>query len=222
MNSGASATVGGLCYAAKCPDGWAAVVGGAFVKHVLFWVVLGAVLLDTATIVLSIARPHLRVWPPPRRDSWQYFYNGAMSYTGLLGLVALGIVDWNSFLLDSSVRFLAGGLLMACGFFALWGVLVLGVHASQGLGGELVTTGPYRYSRNPQYVGTIPAVLGYAIICNSTLALVTATLVSVWFILVPFAEESWCRENLGAAYEAYAAKVPRFFGLRGIRDRSAA
>ena len=189
-------------------------------KQVLFWVVLAAVLLNTATLVLSIARPDLRVWPPPRRDSWQYFYNGAMSFTGLLGLVALGIVDWNSFALHGSVRFLAGGLLMACGFFALWGYLALGVHASRGLGGELVTTGPYRYSRNPQYVGTIPAILGYAIICNSTLALVTALLVSVGFVLVPFAEESWCREHLGESYEAYAAKVPRFFGLRGLRDRS--
>ncbi len=190
-------------------------------KQVLVWVVLAAVLLNTATIVLSIARPDLRVWPPPRRDSWQYFYNGAISYKFLFGLVALGIVDWNSFALDGSVRFLMGGLLMACGLFALWGYVVLGAQASQGLGGKLVTAGPYRYSRNPQYVGTIPAILGYAIICNSTLALGTATLVSVCFVLVPFAEESWCREHLGESSEAYAAKVPRFFGLRGIRDRSA-
>ncbi len=64
-------------------------------------------------------------------------------------------------------------------------------------------------------------MLGYAIICNSALAFVTALLMSAWFILVPFAEESWCRENLGAAYEEYAAKVPRFLGIRAIRDRSA-
>jgi protein-S-isoprenylcysteine O-methyltransferase Ste14 len=164
----------------------------------------------------------MRVWPPPRRDSWQYFYNGVMSFTGLLGVVALGIIDWNSFALHHWVRFLVGGLLMACRFFALWGYLTIGAHASRGLGGDLVTTGPYRYSRNPQYVGTIPAVLGYAIICNSILALITALLVSGWFVLVPFAEESWCREHLGAAYEEYAAKVPRFVGLRGLRDRRAA
>ena len=140
-----------------------------------------------------------------------------MSFTGLLGLVVLGIIDWNSFALHHWARFLVGGLLMACGFFALWGYLTLGAHASQGLGGDLVTTGPYRYSRNPQYVGTVPAVLGYAIICNSILALITALLVGGGFILVPFAEEPWCREHLGAAYEEYAAKVPRFIGLRGLR-----
>ena len=190
--------------------------------QILFGVVLAAVLLNGAAVILSIVKPDLRVWPPPRKDSWQYLFNAVMSFTGLLGLVALGVVDWGSFVLQGSVRFVAGGLLMACGVFALWGYLTLGVLASQGLGGELVTTGPYRYSRNPQYVGTIPAMLGFAIICNSTLALVTALLMSVSFILVPFAEESWCREHLGAPYEAYAAKVPRFFGLRVLRDRSAA
>ena len=181
-------------------------------KQVLFWIVSAAVLLNYATVCLSIVRPDKRVWPPPGRDSWQYVYNGVVSYTGLLGVVALGVADWNSFPFDHWARFVVGGLLMACGgLFALWGYVTLGVRASQGLGDDLVVAGPYRYSRNPQYVGTIPAVLGYAILCNSTLALVAALLVAGWFMLVPFAEESWCRER-HAAYEEYARKVPRFLG----------
>jgi protein-S-isoprenylcysteine O-methyltransferase Ste14 len=188
----------------------------------VFWFVSAAVLLNGATVVLSIVRPERRVWPPPRRDSWQYYYDGILSFTGLLGVVALGILDWNSFAFHHWARFLVGGPLMACGFFALWGYLTLGVHASQGLAGDLVTTGAYQYSRNPQYVGTIPAVLGYAILCNSILALATALLVSGWFLLVPFAEESWCRENLGEAYERYAKRVPRYLRLRRPRDQSAA
>jgi protein-S-isoprenylcysteine O-methyltransferase Ste14 len=192
------------------------------VKQLLFWIVLTAAVLNGATVALSIVRPDLRVWPPPRRDSWQYFYNGVTSFTALLGVVVLGVIDWNTFALHHWARFLVGGMLMACGFFALWGYLTLGAHASQGLGGDLVTTGAYQYSRNPQYVGTIPAVLGYAVICNSILALVAALPVVGWFVLVPFAEESWCREHLGAAYEEYAKKVPRFLGLRRFRERSAA
>jgi len=136
----------------------------------LFWIVVAAVLLNTATIVLSIIRPAMRVWPPPGRRSWQYVYNGVLSFTGLLGVVALGILDWNSFALHHWARFVVGGLLMACGVFALWGFVTLGVEASQGLGRALVTTGAYRYSRNPQYVGTIPAVVGYSVVCNSVLA----------------------------------------------------
>jgi len=67
------------------------------VKQLLFWIVVAAVVLNSATVVLSIVRPDMRVWPPPRRDSWQYVYNGVMSFTGLLGVVALGIIDANSF-----------------------------------------------------------------------------------------------------------------------------
>lgn len=185
--------------------------------QILFWLVLAAVLLNGAAVVLSILRPDRRIWPPPGRDSWQYRYNGVTVYTGLCGLLALGIADWNSFVFHGAGRFAVGGLLMACALFALWGYLTLGARASQGLGESLVTTGPYRCSRNPQYVGTIPAVLGYAVFCNSGLALVVALLLCIWFALVPFAEESWCREHLGSAWDDYAAVVPRYLGRCAAR-----
>ena len=189
----------------------------ALVKSLLFWSVVGAIVSNIATVLLSIVRPDLRVWPPPRRGSWQYYYDGIVSLTGLVGVGVLGIVDFDSFLLHHWARFLAGGLLVTSGCFGLWGYLTLGVHASQGLGGDLVTTGAYYYSRNPQYVGAIAAVSGYAVLCNSSLALIAALLVSGWFALVPFAEEPWCREHLGAAYEEYARQVPRFLGPRRPR-----
>ena len=56
-------------------------------KELLFWVVMTAIVLNSATVVLSIVRPDMRVWPPPRKASWQYVYNGIMSFTGLLGIV---------------------------------------------------------------------------------------------------------------------------------------
>jgi protein-S-isoprenylcysteine O-methyltransferase Ste14 len=46
-------------------------------------------------------------------------------------------------------------------------VNALSLHATSGLAGELVTDGPYRYSRNPQYVAYIAIVLGYAVSCLS-------------------------------------------------------
>ena len=89
----------------------------------------------------------------------------------------LGFLDWNSWVLPHWVRLPVGGLLIATGIsFAFWGLRTLGSHASLGLGGELVSSGPYRYSRNPEYVGDIVALLGYAIVCNSLLVLVVAAL----------------------------------------------
>ena len=73
----------------------------------LFWAVLAAISLNLATIALSIARPDLRVWPPPRRDSWQFVYNGVVTFTSLLGFLALGILDGNSFGLQGSPRWVA-------------------------------------------------------------------------------------------------------------------
>ena len=187
-------------------------------KTLVFSIVLASYALNAASVTLSIVRPDLRIWPPPRRD-WKFVWNGVLSYGGLLGLVVLGIVDWNSFALRHWMRFLVGGLLMvAGGSFALWAFATLGPRASQGLGGGLVNTGPYRYSRNPQYVGTIPVLISYAVLCNSALALAAALVASGWFVLVPFAEEPWLRGQLGPAYEEYASRVPRFLPFGRLRS----
>ncbi len=138
-------------------------------------------------------------------------FTGVLGPLSILGALVLGVLDWNSFILDHPVRFALGAALAAPGgAFALWGFLGLGVHASQGFAGELTATGAYRYSRNPQYVGTIVGLLGYVLICNSVLTLIVWVLWSVWFVLAPLAEEPWLREQLGAGYREYAAKVPRF------------
>ena len=133
----------------------------------------------------------------------------------MFGQLPLGVLDWNSFVLDHWARFVAGGVLFVWGgFWALWGYRTLGAHVSQGHESELIDTGAYRYCRNPQYVGSIASLAGYALICNSSLTLIAAALSAVAFIRLPFAEEPWLRERLGVAYEAYCARVPRFVPSR--------
>ncbi len=99
-----------------------------------------------------------------------------------------------------------------------WGVRTLGIHASQGLGGELVREGPYRYTRNPQYVGEMSFITGYIILSNSLLVLITAMLGIIWFLLAPFTEEPWLREQFGIAYEDYVSNVPRFLSVIRRKD----
>ncbi len=183
--------------------------------EVAFWIVCGSLTLNIATTAWSVLRPHQRVWPPPGATSWQYYYSLTLSLIWMLVFLALGVLDWNSFVFEHWSRFVLGGAGIVSGAaVSQRAVSALSLHATSGLVGELVTTGPYRYSRNPQYVAYIAIVVGYAVLCNSDLCLAAAALAALSFLLGPFAEESWLRERLGDQFEAYASQVPRFLGLR--------
>jgi protein-S-isoprenylcysteine O-methyltransferase Ste14 len=183
--------------------------------EVAFWLVCGSLTLNIATTAWSILRPGQRVWPPPGDSSWQYYYSLTLSLIWMLAFLALGILDWNSFRFEHWSRFVLGGAAIVGGVAAAQrAVRALSLHATRGLEGELVTDGPYRYSRNPQYVAYIAVVIGYAVLCNSGLSLVAAGPATVAFLLGPFAEEAWLRERLGDRFEAYVSRVPRFLGRR--------
>ncbi len=180
-------------------------------KQLTSWIVFASLLLMLGSVVLSIVRPDLRTWPRLRGASWRTLCMSIISHIGWLGVLALGIIDRNSFIFNHWARFLIGGPLMASGgFVALWAVRILGLHRTHGLEGELVRSGPYRYSRNPQYLGSVVGYVGYAVLCNSGLTLIGAVLFSSCLLLAPFAEEPWLSDLLGAPYEEYKAKVPRF------------
>ena len=133
----------------------------------------------------------------------------------MLGPLALGILDWNGWSIPSWLRLVGGLVLVPSGFgVGLAAMRRLTVAASFGLEGQLVTTGPYRYSRNPQCVAFIVGYLGYGLLCNSLLALIAAVLLGVELGLSPFAEEPWLRARFGEEYDTYSRRVPRFFGVR--------
>jgi protein-S-isoprenylcysteine O-methyltransferase Ste14 len=85
-------------------------------------------------------------------------------------------------------------------------------HQTLGLQGELITNGPYRYSRNPQYVAEIVTFLSVVLITNSLLAAVICALVVLWFLLAPLAEEPWLARQFGERFDDYRRRVPRFLG----------
>lgn len=73
--------------------------------------------------------------------------------------------------------------------------------------------GPYRFTRNPQYIGDMASLLGIALFVNSLLAMVLASVGICCFWLTLFTEEPWLRQRYGSEYEKYCGKVPSFFGL---------
>jgi protein-S-isoprenylcysteine O-methyltransferase Ste14 len=194
-------------------------------QEAVFFFCVGSLVLSNALLVASIIRPESRLWPPPSRGSPHYRLTriiGVLSPLTVVGAFALGILDWEGTILLDAGRFVAGGALFALGgAFALWGYFGLGARASQGHFQGLLATGAYRYSRNPQYVGTIVCLFGYSVLCASAMVLGVWALWTVWFLMAPCAEEPWLREQLGAAYDEYASEVPRFIGWRGFASRRA-
>ena len=118
---------------------------------------------------------------------------------------------WNLFGLGP----IAGGIVVLA-----WVALVAlrNVPARVGLSAAasyLVTEGPYRFSRNPMYVGELSLWLGWTILFGSLAVglgfVVLAALLQ--FLVVPWEERS-LRRRLADRYRAYAATTPRWFGRR--------
>ncbi|NIS78859.1 MAG: hypothetical protein GTO14_01210 [Anaerolineales bacterium] len=185
----------------------------------LFIITLVSELLLGGSLVLTLLIPKFRAWPPPGRGSWQYLWTWGLTTISFFGVLVLGFLDWNTFVLHHWMRIPLGCLLMFSGLgLIFWGVKTLGVHETQGLVGELATDGPYRFTRNPQYLGDILLIAGYAVLCNSLLVYITGVMGILWFILAPFTEEPWLRRKYGQAYEIYASRVPRFLTFRRAKD----
>lgn len=76
---------------------------------------------------------------------------------------------------------------------------------------RLVTTGPYRWIRNPIYAGATLTLLGVSFSTGSpTLLLITLALLPVIHIYVCRVEEPRTAHRFGESYLAYKRSVPRW------------
>jgi protein-S-isoprenylcysteine O-methyltransferase Ste14 len=74
---------------------------------------------------------------------------------------------------------------------------------------ELTRTGPYAYTRNPLYLGSMMIAFGFAAAAGSwVILIVLAVLFAVIYLPTIRSEEAYLREHF-AGFEEYAAKVPR-------------
>ena len=170
-------------------------------------------------VIHSLLLPSLRVWPVPLPDDRAAFLRALLNRsTGpIVGisaacLLALALLDFGSLQLPRWLHLGFGALLfLAGGAFAGSGFRTLGPEISTGTPpGELELRGPYRISRNPQYVGTIGVLLGTGLLANSSLCILAGLGWCPWFLVAPFAEEAWLRGHLGPAYESYLSSTRRY------------
>jgi protein-S-isoprenylcysteine O-methyltransferase Ste14 len=80
---------------------------------------------------------------------------------------------------------------------------------------RLVIRGPYRFVRNPMYIGAAIALAGAALFYASLSILIYAGvfLVATHLFVIGY-EEPTLRRTFGAEYEAYCARVRRWWPVR--------
>ncbi len=160
-------------------------------------------LLHGLIYTLGLAAP----WQPP---VWGFLQNGS---TWFLISNALAKPSYQNFALDWN------GILVGILFFAgagawlrTWGAAYLGantVHRGTMQGDRVIAAGPYRYVRNPLYLGTILHTVAVAMLMRPAAALLVLALISFLQLRLIGREEPYLASQLGEDYVAYTCMAPR-------------
>lgn len=116
--------------------------------------------------------------------------------------IATLVLGGNALLIGAILR------LWAAFLFYSQGIKVIAVHAQD----KLVTAGPYKFSRNPLYLGIICIAFGSAIIFGSISGFALSVVIFIgWNLWVRLCEEKQLEQKFGAEYARYKQRVPRWF-----------
>jgi len=121
------------------------------------------------------------------------------------GMLSIGTAF--QLVLAAGILFLAAGTCLRT-----WGAAYLGSDVVRGKdlhGDRVVAEGPYRYVRNPLYLGSWLSAIALALLMPASGALFALLLMTAFLIRLTLGEEAFLRAKLGEPYETYCAKVPR-------------
>ena len=166
-------------------------------------------MINAAIIILGFWAPWIEGWHIGRRISLLEWLALEMSRTGLA-----------SFAVATPLLLIVAGLFaVAAVLFRVWGTAYLGpgtVNSVHMVGGKVMADGPYRYVRNPLYIGLWCMVIAAAFLMPASGALFATALVTIFAIRLTLGEEAFLTVQLGESYQRYLRAVPRFFPrLRG-------
>jgi protein-S-isoprenylcysteine O-methyltransferase Ste14 len=118
-----------------------------------------------------------------------------------------------SFAVATPVVIVLGSLVALAGaVLRVWGAAYLGydvVHHAEMQGGAVLAAGPYRYVRNPLYLGGWCMMLAVSLLMTPSGALFTVVLIGIFFLRLILGEEAYLRAQLGEPYREYLRAVPR-------------
>lgn len=168
-------------------------------------------------VVLIVAILMLGFWAP-----WVRFFQVGSPTTAWLWLgFELGELGIQS---TTAIRLVTLALIAAAGLAAwirVWGTAYLGPETvnrfSMVSGQRVLADGPYRYVRNPLYLGTWLMALAMAGLMPVSGAAAALVLLAFFLLRLILGEEMFLQAKLGTPYELYRKTVPRLIPLPGRR-----
>ncbi len=168
----------------------------------------------SSLLACTIVNKELKFWPTPGKGSWQSRVFWTLFRSLNVATLALAYLDWQPWDGFSLERGLCATLAIVSFTLYGWACYALGRRNLYCGRDGLVTGGIYSWTRNPQYATAIPAYLGLAVASYSIAVFAIASLLTLSFVLMAFAEEYWLEAAYGADYRHYRLEVARFYNWR--------
>ena len=139
---------------------------------------------------------------------------GALVYV-LIGLAISWSVGWPK-LLGPKFAPLGIALVAVAWIPPVWAIVLFRregteVNPTSSTNRKLLTDGPYRFTRNPMYLGLVIVTLGIAVWVGAWPMFIApiAVFATVNWVHIPF-EEDKMRRQFGATYDDYVSRVRRW------------
>ncbi len=159
-------------------------------------------LINATIILLGFWAPWIEAWGIGRRMTLLEWSALQLGRTGLV-----------SFTVAVPLVIVVSALIAAIGaVLRVWGTAWLGtgtVNSLEMKASGVVANGPFRYVRNPLYIGVWFMVAALAFIMPASGALFTITLISVFLMRLILGEEAFLAAQIGEPYQLYRRAVPR-------------
>lgn len=158
--------------------------------------------INAAIIILGFWAPWIEAWGLGQRNSLLEWLALELGRTGLV-----------RFTFAVPALIVVSTLIAAAGAgLRVWGTAYLGTGTVNNLdmkAGGVVADGPYRYVRNPLYLGLWCMVVAMAFIMPVTGALFATGLITVFLMRLILGEEAFLLAQIGEPYRLYMSAVPR-------------
>jgi protein-S-isoprenylcysteine O-methyltransferase Ste14 len=172
--------------------------------------------INAVVIILGFWAPWIEAWGVGKRITLIEWL--------ALQLSRLGVASFSV----STVALITLAFLFAAfaATFRVSGTAYLGpttVNSVNLIAGNVMASGPYRFVRNPLYIGLWCMVTAMIFLMPATGAVFSLVLITLFMIRLTLGEEAFLTAQLGQPYLTYLQAVPRFIPrLRGAPARSAA